>query len=116
MSGVIEAGSTRGGRWLQGRRLRIALWAAVTEGILVVTHVIPRWPALIVGAVIAVIAISRIPRLRPGTARDALWILGVWQASVLIVPVLAVILTGLALIALAALAVVALVVLLSDRR
>ena len=113
---MIEAGSTRSGRWLQSRRLRFALWAAVIEGLLVIVHVIPRWPALIVAAVIAVAAVSRIPSMKPGTSRDVVWILGVWQAAVLIVPILAIIIGGLALIALAALAVVALVVLLTDRR
>src|SRR6266550_3630568 len=32
---MIEAGSTRIGRWLRERRLRLALWVAVVEGLLV---------------------------------------------------------------------------------
>ena len=44
----------RAGRWLRERRLRLALWIAVVEGLLVVFDVIPGWPALVVGALVVV--------------------------------------------------------------
>ena len=36
----MEHGTSRTERWLRARRVRIALWIAVIEGILVVVHVI----------------------------------------------------------------------------
>ena len=42
--GAIEHRSTRMGRWLRARRIRIALWIAVLEGIIVaLAHDISRW-------------------------------------------------------------------------
>ena len=33
--GTVEHGTTRFGRWLQVRRIRITLWIAVLEGLIV---------------------------------------------------------------------------------
>jgi vacuolar-type H+-ATPase subunit I/STV1 len=113
---VLEHRSTRTGRWLRERRLRVALWIAVIEGILVVFHVIS-WPvALVIAVAVVVLYFGMVGRLRSDGLRQLAWIAAVSQALVALVPVLVIIVGTLALILVAILAVVALVLLLSDRR
>jgi hypothetical protein len=112
---AIEHGSTRIGRWLRARRVRIAFWLAVAEGILVVFHAISWWAAVAVAALVIVGWFSLAHRLRSETARQAGWIAAVSQALVALVPVLVLIVGTLALIVVAILAVVALVLLFSSR-
>ena len=113
---VIEHGTSATGRWLRSRRFGIAAWIALVEGVLVVLHVIPRWPALVVaGAVIAFyLAYGR--HSRSDSLQQTSWIAAASQALMALVPVLVIILSTLALIAVALLAVVALIVLFRDRR
>ena len=49
---VVDPRASRTGRWLRQRRLRLAVWIAVIEGLLVVFDVIPGWFALVVGAIV----------------------------------------------------------------
>jgi hypothetical protein len=113
---VFEHRSTRTGRWLRERRLRVALWIAVIEGILVVFHVIS-WPvALVIAVAVIVLYFGVVGRARSDGLRQLAWIAAVSQALVALVPVLVIIVGTLALILVAILAVVALVLLLSDRR
>jgi hypothetical protein len=113
---VIEHGTSPGGRWLRSRRLRLALWIAVIEGLLVALHVIPWWLA----ALVAVAAISLYfwaGRSVPSdTARQLTWVAATSQALVALVPVLVLVVGTLALIVVAVLAVVALIALFADRR
>ena len=51
---LVEHGSTPLGRWLRARRLRIAAWVALIEGLLVLIHAVPRIPAIILAAAIIV--------------------------------------------------------------
>ena len=112
---VVEHRSTRPERWLHSRRVRIALWLAVIEGLLVALKVIA-WPiALIAAAGIIGSYFYAGHRLRPGPTREVAWIAAVSQALVALVPVLVIILGTLALILVGVLAVIALVVLFSDR-
>ncbi len=114
-SEVLEHRSTRGGRWLRERRIRLALWIAVIEGVLIVFHVIP-WSIAIVIA-IALIAGYFWGRDRlPGTARQVAWIGAASQAVVIFVPILLTMATILAFTVLVVIAVIALLVLLGDRR
>ena len=112
---VIEHRSSRLERWLRARRVRIALWIAVIEGVLVVIGPISRWIAVLVG-VGAIAFYFLAGRDLPSQAgRQASWIAAASQALVLLVPVLVVVVGTLALIAVAILAVVALIALFSDR-
>jgi len=112
---VVEHGTSRPERWLRSRRVRIALWVAVIEGLFVALKVIA-WPvALILAVGIIGIYFYAGHRLRAGVAREVGWIAAVSQALVALVPVLVIILGTLALILVGVLAVIALVVLFSDR-
>src|SRR3954453_19526317 len=114
-SPALEHGSRRTGRWLRARRVRIAFWIAVAEGILVVFHAISWWAAVVIAALIVVGWFSFGHRLRSDTARQVGWIAAVSQALVALVPVLVLIVGTLALIVVGLLAVVALVLLFSSR-
>ena len=115
-SAVIEHGTSRTGRWLRERRVRVALWVAVIEGLLIVVHAIS-WPiALIVAIAVVVLYFSAGNRLRSDFAGQIAWIAAVSQALVALVPVFVFVVGTLALIIVALLAVVALVLLFSDRR
>jgi hypothetical protein len=111
---ALEHGSSRSGRWLRARRVRIAFWIAVAEGILVVFHAISWWAAIVIAALMLVGWFSFAHRLRSDTARQAGWILAVSQALVALVPVFVLIVGTLALIIVGILAVVALVLLFSS--
>ncbi len=113
---VLEHGSSRSSRWLRAYRLKIALWIAILEGVLVVFDVIDVFPALLVAGLVVAGYFWLSQRLRPGLARDALWIGAVSQAMVALIPVLVLIVGTLALIAVGILAAVVLVLLLTGRR
>jgi hypothetical protein len=112
---VIDHGAGKTTRWLRDRRIRLAVWIALVEGVLVLVHVIPRWPALAVAFVIVAVYLwaGRSPS-RP-TIRQAGWILAVSQAFVLLIPVLALFIWSVALVAVVILGAVALFVLFTDK-
>jgi len=113
---VIEHGTSRPGRWLRERRIRVALWIAVIEGALIVFHAIS-WPiALIVAIAVVVLYFSARDRFHSDVVGQIAWIAAVSQALVALVPVFVFIVGTLALIIVAILAVIALVLLFSDRR
>jgi hypothetical protein len=112
---VVEHGSSRAGRWLRARRVRIAFWIAVVEGLLVVLHVVSWWIALGLAVLLVVGWFSYGHRLRSDTARQVGWIAAVSQALVALVPLLVVVVGTLALVLVGLLAVVALVLLFSSR-
>lgn len=113
---ALEHGSSRAGRWLRARRLRLALWIAVVEGLLILFDVIAGWAALVVGAAIVVFYLMLGRNLRIDALRQASWVAALSQLLVALVPVLVFVAFGLALTVLAVLAAIALVALLADRR
>ena len=113
---ALEHGTTRPGRWLRERRLKVALWIAVAEGILVLADVIPGWPALVAGAAIVAFYFLVGRSLQNDAVRELSWTAATSQVLVAFVPVLAFVLGVLAVIALVLIAVVALLALLADRR
>ncbi len=112
---MIEHGSTRGGRWLRERRLRFAVWIAVVEGLLVVVHAIPRWPALIVAGLVIAAYLFVGRNVRSDGMRQIGWIAAASQAFLALIPILFIVVGTLALIAVGILAVIALVVLFTER-
>jgi hypothetical protein len=115
-SPALEHGSSAAGRWLRERRVKIALWIAVVEGILVIFDVIPGWIALLVGAGVVGLWFLAGRELSSDVARQASWTAAVSQVFVALVPVLAFIVTALAVVALVVIALVALLALFADRR
>ena len=113
---VIEHGSTRGGRWLHGRRIRVALWIAVVEGALVAFHVIPWWIAVLAAAALVAFYFWVGRALPSDTARQVTWIGATSQALVALVPILVAVVGTLALVAVGVLAVLALVALFAEAR
>ena len=112
---LVEHRSTPLGRWLRARRLRIAAWIAVGEGVLVLLHAFPRLLAIVLAAAVILFYFAFGRQLRPDSLRQVSWIGAMSQALVILVPVLAALIWGVALVALAVLAVLALFVLLQDR-
>jgi hypothetical protein len=112
---LVEHGSSPLSRWLRAKRLRIAAWIAVGEGVLVLIHAVPRLLALVLAAAVILFYFAFGRQVRWDAARQVTWIAATSQALMVLVPVLAALIGGLAVIALVALAVVALVVLLQDR-
>ena len=113
---VVEHRTTRPGRWLRERRIRLALWVAVIEGLLIVVGVIPWSLALVVAAAIVVGYLALRSRIGSDTSRQAAGIAAGSQAIVAVVPVLLAVATVLALIVLAVIGIIALLVLLGARR
>lgn len=108
---LVEHGSSRGGRWLRERRVRIALWVAVIEAVLIILDQISVPIALIIAIAIVILYFSAGNRLRSDAAGEIAWIAAVSQAFVMLVPVLVILGVTLALIIVAGLAVVALILL-----
>lgn len=119
---TVEHGSTRSERWLHDKRLNIAAWVALVEGLLIVVGVIPRMIGLILGAVLIVLYFANYYRdsaaraRRSGLGHSAAWIVAASQALVILVALALIILKAVAIVAVGVIAVLALVVLLSDRR
>lgn len=113
---ALEHGTSRGGRWLRARRLRIALLIAVLEGILVVVDVVPVLMAFIAAAAVIAFYLVFGREARSDTLRQASWIGAASQVGVAFVPALALVIGAVALVAVVILAAVALLVLFAGRR
>jgi hypothetical protein len=112
---MIEAGSTRTGRWLRERRLRLALWAAVVEGVAVaVSHDLTRWTVLIIGVIVLAFYMVAGRQLKWDVARQLSWIAAASQSLAILVIIVAFIVGLLAIVLVALFAVVALAYLFSD--
>jgi hypothetical protein len=114
---MIEAGTTRMGRWLRGRRIRLALWVAVIEGVLVaVTADLTKWTVLVIAAILLAFYIVAGRNLRWDVGRQLSWIAAASQALAILVVILAFVLKLVAIVAVAIFALVALAYLFSDSR
>jgi hypothetical protein len=113
---VLEHRTTRSGRWLRERRVRLALWIALIEGLLIVVDAIP-WALAIVVAVGLVVGYFALrDRVTSDTVRQAFWIAAASQAIVVTVPIVVAVTSVVALVVLALIGIAALLVLLGDRR
>ncbi len=96
--------------------MRIALWVAVIEGIIVaLAHDVSRWT--VIGVAIAVLVLYALwgRNARSDTVRQVAWIGGASQSLAVVVVIFAFVLTWLALILAGILAAVALLFLLGER-
>jgi hypothetical protein len=113
---LVEHGTSRTGRWLRERRIRIAFWVAVIEGILIVFHAISVPIAIVVGIAVVVLYFTSGDRISSDTLGQVAWIAAVSQVLVMLVPIFLIVLWSVALLFVAILAVVALVLVFSRRR
>jgi hypothetical protein len=114
---MIEAGSTRTGRWLRERRIRLTLWVAVIEGVLVaLTADLTKWTVLVIAAVLLAFYVVVGRNLRWDVGRQLSWIAAASQALAILVVVLAFVLGFVAIVAVVIFAIIALVYLFSDYR
>ena len=114
---MIEAGTTRTGRWLRERRIRLTLWVAVIEGVLVaVTADLTKWTVLVIAAILLAFYIVAGRHLRWDVGRQLSWIAAASQALAILVVVLAFVLGFVAIVAVVIFAIIALVYLFSDYR
>jgi len=114
---MIEAGTTRTGRWLRERRIRLTLWVAVIEGLLVaITADLTKWTVLVIAAILLAFYIVAGRHLRWDVGRQLSWIAAASQALAILVVVLAFVLGFVAILAVVVFAIIALVYLFSDYR
>jgi hypothetical protein len=112
---VLDHGTTRTGRWLRANRIKIAIWIAVAEGLLILLGPIPKLPAIVLAIVIVGIYFWVGRRITFDSGRQAAWIAAASQALVALVPILAIVVGTLALILVGFIAVIALILLFTDR-
>jgi hypothetical protein len=114
---AIDAHSTRVSRWLRERRLRIALWIAVGEGVIVALRGdISRYTVLAIAVPILILYVFAARNLRWDAGRQLLWIVAASQVMALLVVIIAFVIGAIALVLVGLFAVVALVYLFSDLR
>ena len=114
---VIESGSSRAGRWLRERRLKLALWIAIFEGILVaIRGDISRWTVVGIAALVLIIYMLVRENVRWDAARQLLWIVAASQVLAVLVVILAFIVGIVALVLVGLFALVALAYLFTDLR
>ena len=113
---VIEHGTTRPGRWLRGRRLRITLWTAAIEGLLVIVHVLHLWEIILLAAIAVGLWAFAGRRNRADVIRQASWIFAASQVLVLLVPLALTVAMTIAIVVFVLLAVAALIFLFTERR
>jgi hypothetical protein len=112
---MIEAGSTRVGRWLRVRRLRLALWVAVIEGLIVaLENDLSRWTVLVIAVIVLAFYILAGRDMRWDVGRQLSWIAAASQSLAILVVIAAFLLPFVAVVVVALFAIVALVYLFSD--
>lgn len=114
---AIEAGSTRGGRWLRERRIRIALWVAVIEGLIAAfSQDIGRWTILVMAVIVLAFYIVAGRQLKWDVARQLSWIAAASQVLAILVIIFAFVLKLVAIVIIVGFALVALVYLFTDHK
>ena len=112
----MPQGSSRGGRWLQTRRVRLAAWIAAAEALIVLfSHDVTRWTVIVI-AIVAVLAWLGGRESGSHLVRQVLWIFAASQLLAVIAVILAWIVTWAVILAVVVFAVLGLVYLFLDRR
>ncbi|HZQ65776.1 MAG TPA: hypothetical protein VFA66_11175 [Gaiellaceae bacterium] len=113
---VAQPQHSRLGRWLAERRLKIALWIAVLEAILVaIAKGWSIWTVIIVSAPIIAFYVMAGRNVQSDTGRQLSWIAAAAQAFAVVACVVAKIIGTLALIVAGVFAVIALILILGER-
>ena len=113
---MIEHQSSRTGRWLRARRVRISLWIAVIEGLVVAFEKdFSRWTVIVLAVPLLALYLVWGRTVSSDTARQITWIAAASQALAVVVVVLSFIIAWLALVIAGIFAAIALLFLLVDR-
>lgn len=113
---TVEHGTTKWGRWLRARRIRITLWIAVLEGIIVaVSPNFTKWTVIAVAIPVLVVYVIWGRNAKSDTAFQIAWIAGASQALAVVVVILGVLLSWLPLVLAAIFAGIALLFLFHER-
>ncbi len=114
--GVIDHGSSRAGRWLHAKRIRIAAWIAAAESLIVLfSHDITRY-TVIAFAVVATLVWLGGRESRFHVVRQIVWIFAASQLLAVIAVILAWIVKWAVILAVVVFAIIGLAFLLLDRR
>jgi hypothetical protein len=113
---AIDHDSTRAGRWLRQRRVRVALWIAVIEAVLAAfTHDVSRLTIVVLAAVFVPIYLIW-GRDQGDTIRQLTWIAAASQALAVVAALIAYLVGLLVLVVAGIFAAVALFLIFTDRR
>jgi hypothetical protein len=113
---VAQPHHSRLGRWLAERRLKIALWIAVLEGILVAfAKGWSIWTVIIISAPIIAFYLMAGRNVQSDTGRQLAWIAAAAQSFAVVLCVVTKIIGALSLIIAGVFAAVALVLILGER-
>jgi hypothetical protein len=114
-SHVLEHGSSRPARWLRTHRLRITLWIALGEALLVVLHVLSWWAVVLLAALAVAVWWYAGRSSRSDVLRQGSWIAAVSQLLVTMVPIVLFVATTIAIAVVVLFAIAALVFLFTER-
>ncbi len=113
---VIDHSDSPSGRWLYARRLRIALWLAVAEGLVVAfAQGFSRWTVVILAVLSITLYVAAGRKTRWDLGYQISWIMAASQSLAVIVTILSFMLLWAALLTAGVFAVIALVILFTDR-
>jgi len=114
---AIEAGTTRTGRWLRQRRIKIALWTAVVEGLIAAfSQDLGRWTILALAVIVLAFYMVAGRRFSWDVARELSWIAAASQVLAILVIIFAFLLKLVAIVIIVGFALVALAYLFTDHR
>jgi hypothetical protein len=113
---VIEPESSRPGGWLETRRVRIAIWIAVVESLIVLfSHDITKWTVIVL-AIVGVVMWVLGRNSGSQTVRDLLWIFAASQLLAALASILGFVVKWALITAIVVGAVLGLIYLFLDRR
>jgi hypothetical protein len=112
---VLDHGTTKSGRWLRANRVKLAIWIAVAEGLLIIVGALPRLPTIFFAIVVVGLYFWLGRRVTWDAGRQAFWVAAASQALVALIPILVIVVGTFALIAIGFIAVIALILLFTDR-
>jgi hypothetical protein len=113
---VLEHGTSRSGRWLHERRIRIAAWIAALEGLVVFfSHEVTKWTVIVL-ALVGLVAWLGGRDSKSDLVRQVLWIFAASQLLAVVLVILAWIVKWAIILAIVVLAVLGLAYLFLDRR
>jgi hypothetical protein len=114
---IVDHGSSRPGRWLRANRVKIALWIAALEAILVaVFHSTSRWTVIGLAIIAGALYFFAGRNSRSDTFRHITWIFVASQLLAVVAAIFAFVVFWAAIIAVAIFAVIALYFVFTDRR